>query len=344
MFNRGKLYSGVAAIGIYLLLIFIVLYYYNVHAQKAKNYVEKNSNRVTVTLVNSDKTVFNRSDEVNKPKKPVEGKKAPVAPPTPQKESEAKKEPEIKKEPEPKKEVKTPTLAEDQKRKEQQRQEAVRQERERQAQIAKEAEQKKALEAKKIAEAKRQAQLEAEKKKQQEEAKRREAERQKEAERKRLAEEAQKRREEAERKKNQQQPKDLFANVNTNEPVKQTTQPTSEPSQIKHTSSAIDRIRNTQLSGQQSDQNRERGIEDAYLAKVKNQLNNWSAQSNYKGHTATIRLTITSSGHFSYTIQSSTSGEMSAGLRDFLDQLNRIGLGSHSKSSPYVISVNFIAR
>jgi type IV secretory pathway VirB10-like protein len=67
----NKLISGIVAIGIYFAFIFLILLYYNVHKQKAKNYVEENSNRVTVTLVNSDKTVFNKRSKINIPKKPV---------------------------------------------------------------------------------------------------------------------------------------------------------------------------------------------------------------------------------------------------------------------------------
>ena len=69
--NFGKLISGLLALALYLGLIFVVLYFYNIHQTKAQNYVEKNSDRVTVTLVNSDKTVFNKSDKVSNHNKPV---------------------------------------------------------------------------------------------------------------------------------------------------------------------------------------------------------------------------------------------------------------------------------
>ena len=55
-------------------------------------------------------------------------------------------------------------------------------------------------------------------------------------------------------------------------------------------------------------------------------------------------LTIMSSGRFRYTINRSSSGALSSGLREFLEQLNRIGLGQHNKSTPYRISVTFRAR
>ena len=68
---KSKTASGVVAVAIYLLLIYSMLLFYNVHKQKAKNYVEKNSNRVTVTLVNSDMTILNKSSKVSTPNRPV---------------------------------------------------------------------------------------------------------------------------------------------------------------------------------------------------------------------------------------------------------------------------------
>ncbi|MCK4442068.1 MAG: hypothetical protein KAU90_08665, partial [Sulfurovaceae bacterium] len=67
----NKVISGILAISLYLGLIFLILLYYNMHNIKVKNYVEKNSNRVTVTLVNSNKTVFNKSSKHSTPTKPL---------------------------------------------------------------------------------------------------------------------------------------------------------------------------------------------------------------------------------------------------------------------------------
>jgi len=336
MFNRGKLLSGVAAVGIYLLFIFIILYYYNIHNQKAKNYVEKNSNRVTVTLVNSDKTVLNRSDKVNTPSKPIPNikthtplasisqaipKKAAIKPPKSKKIKQSQEQVR-QKEIAAKREAKQRRLAriEAEKKKKKEAIERKKKEQERQRLAAQEAKKRKEAKRRKEQERQRLAALEAKKKKEAKERRRREEE------------------------KKHRQSQDLFANVNIKEPVKRQRQNSSQPNRVKHTSTATDRIKNTHQSGQVSNKNRERGVENAYIAKVKRQLSNWSAQSNYKGHRATIRLTINSSGHFRYSIQSSTSASMSSGLRDFLEQLNRMGLGSHNRSTPYDIKVHFIAR
>ena len=69
--NQGKVVSGFVALGIYLGLIFLVLYFYNIHETKAQKFAEKPSDRVTVTLVNSDKTVFNKSAKKSNNIKPL---------------------------------------------------------------------------------------------------------------------------------------------------------------------------------------------------------------------------------------------------------------------------------
>jgi len=384
----NKLTSGIIAIGIYLGLLFLILLYYNVHERKARNYVDKNSNRVTVTLVNSDKTVFNRSSKHSTPTKPlrvhhpIKSKKAHITPPKPKikepkkvhtptkKEIEAKKVAQAKarrakerakrlaREAKSKKEAqRLAQIAKERKKKEEAKKARAeeikrvkaKKETQRLAQIAKE--RKKKEEAKKARaeeikrakakkEAQRLAQIKRDKKKK-EEAKARAERIKKEKEKKRLA----RIRAERERKKRiKERSRNLFSSVNTNSPKKSPKTPPKERSHIRHNSSVADRIRNTHLSGTVSNRNRERGVQNAYISKVKNQLNNWNAQSNYKGHHATIILTIMSSGKFRYTIKRSSSGALSRGLREFLDQLNRIGLGQHNKSTPYRISVTFRAR
>jgi hypothetical protein len=135
--------------------------------------------------------------------------------------------------------------------------------------------------------------------------------------------------------------RDLFSSVDTQTPRR--VSPPQE-SRVRHNSSVTDRIRNTHQSGTVSNRNRERGVENAYIAKVQRRLNNWHAQSNYKGQSAKIKLVIKSSGHFRFTILRSSSGSLSAGLRDFMEQLNRMGLGRHDKSTPYNINVTFKAK
>jgi hypothetical protein len=118
--------------------------------------------------------------------------------------------------------------------------------------------------------------------------------------------------------------------------------PVKRPSSIKHNSSVTDRIRATHQSGRVSNANREKGIENAYIAKVKRHMMNWSAVG-AKGQYVTVHLTIYNSGKFRYT-SSGVAGSMKSSLKRYLDTLNRIGLGRHKKSSPYSIQVRFRVR
>ena len=416
----NKITSGILAVSIYLGIIFLILLYYNVHKIKSKNYVEKNANRVTVTLVNSDKTVFNRNSKISIPKKPTPRhhtinkhhivKPIPpkhiVKPKTPSKKELLKRQRAIAKKREAeriakaKKEARKKAIAKKKeleriaRAKEEARQRAIakKKEAERVARAKEEARQralakkkeaerivrakeearKKALakrkEAERVARAKEEARKRAIAKKKELErvarakeearkkalAKKKEAERVakikaiKEAKAKKEAERLARIRAERERKKRlRERSRNLFSSIKT--PTKHSStrkepRVTHQRSHIRHQSSIADNIRNTHLSGRVSNKNRERGVVNAYIAKVKNQLSNWNAQSDYKGQSATIKITIMNSGHFRYTVRHSSSGALTKGLKRFLDQLNRIGLGVHRKSTPYIIEVTFRAR
>ena len=106
-----------------------------------------------------------------------------------------------------------------------------------------------------------------------------------------------------------------------------------------------DRIKNTHQSGQVSNRNRERGVENAYIAKVQGLLHNWPAESNYKGSQVKIKFTIYSSGKFKFRLTNrSPNQNLNQGLIEYLKQLQRTGFGEHSKSTPYDIAVTFRAR
>ena len=416
MFNGKKIISGIAAVLIYFLLIYIVLLNYNRHEEKAKNYVEENSNRVTVTLVNSNKTLINKSSKKSNTKRAIPQQhliplKTPikiknpikrVIPPKPniKLRDRAKQEKErvrqahvrkaqIKKDKAVAKErARQAWIKKDKAVKERARQaqikkdKAVAKERARQAWIKKDKAAKK-REAKKEQErlARIAKEKEATKRANQERARAtrikkeradkkererlarikeerdavkraeraREREREARLERERIAIKKEKERQariRRERERRQaQRANDLFSSVNTHQqrrvPVVQ--QSRQQQSRVHH-SSVADRIKNSYQSGRTSTRNRDSGVKNAYIAKVKRHLNNWSAQSNYKGNSATIRLTIRNSGKFRYVITRTSSGSLSAGLREFLDQLNRMGLGRHDKSSAYVITVHFKAN
>ena len=283
--NGGKIVSGIVALAIYLSIIFLVLFFYNIHQTKAKNYVEKNSDRVTVTLVNSDKTVFNRSDKVSTPKKP-----APVVPPIVKKKTPKK---HIPKKVVPKKVERASKPIPKPKR----------------VVVPKKHTPKKVVPKKpkkiKVHPAKKKIP-----------------------------------------KKPKKSAKDLFSSIKTRTPVKKVPkkrpkQPVHHrPSSIKHNSSITDRIRATHQSGRVSNVNRERGVENAYIAKVKQRMNNWNAVG-MRGQWVTINLTIFQSGRFKYRA-SGMSGAMRESLTQYMKRLNSMGgLGRHTKSTPYSIQVRF---
>ena len=298
--NRGKILSGFVALAIYLSIIFMVLFFYNIHKTKAKNYVEKNSDRVTVTLVNSDKTVFNKSAKKSIPNKPVPKiiphiKKPIVKKHTPKKEIPKKIKRATKPIPKPKKVVP-----------------------------------KKVVPKKKIP---------------------------KKVIPKKIPKKAKKvipkppKKKVPVKKVPKKTAKDLFSSINAKRPVynrpKHTQpikrpSPVKRPSSVKHNMSITDRIKATHQSGRLSNANRDKGIENAYIARVKRHMNNWNPVG-MKGQWVTVNLTIYNSGKFRYTT-SGVSGAMRESLKRYLDTLNRMGLGRHKKSTPYSIQVRFKVR
>ena len=312
--NSGKLVSGIAALAIYLSLIFVVLYFYNIHQTKAKNYVEKNADRVTVTLVNSDKTVFNKKDKISNPKRPASVVVPPIIKKVQPKKTLPKKvirkkitPPKIA----PKKKVPKKVVPK---------------------KIAPKKKVPKKVVPKKIAPKKKVPKKVVPKKV---------------VPKKVVPKKVVPKKKVPKKVVPKKTAKDLFSSVKTKDvkkrPVKKTPKrPVKQPSSIKHNSSITDRIRATHQSGRVSNANREKGIENAYIAKVKRHMMNWSAVG-AKGQYVTIHLTIYNSGKFKYTA-SGVSGSMKSSLKRYLDTLNRIGLGRHKKSSPYSIQVRFRVR
>jgi len=318
--DQGKLVSGIAAFAIYMSLIYLVLYFYNNHQVKAKNYVEKNANRVTVTLVNSDKTVFNKKEEVTKPKQVI----PPIVPPIP-----VKSKKEVPKKPTPKKIIPKKIPPKKQAPKKEIPKKVVPPKK----QVPKKQPPKKEV-PKKVVPPKKQVPKKQPPKKEipKKEAPKKVIPPKKEPPKKQVPKKT---------------AKDLFSSVETKEikrePVKRTPKPPiKEPSTVKHNSSVTDRIKATHQSGRVSNANREKGIENAYIAKVKRHMMNWDAVG-AKGQMVTIKLTIYKSGKFRYTA-SGVSGAMMSSLRSYLDTLNRMGLGQHQKATPYSIRVDFRVR
>jgi len=341
--NRGKVLSGFAALGLYLMLIFFVLYFYNIHKIKAKNYVEKNENRVTVTLVNSDKTVFNKSSEKSNSVKPT-----PIAPvlikkphPTPKKHIIKKVPPKkvppkkhiIKKVPPKKVPPKKHVIKKVPPKKVPPKKHVI-----------------KKVPPKKVPPKKHVIKKVPPKKVPPKKHVIKKVPPKKVPPKKHVIKKVP-----PKKVPPKKSAKDLFSNVKTRdvqqrpvrrEPTRPIKRPvvTTSPSRIKHNSSISDRIKSTHQSGRVSNVNRDKGIKNAYIAKVKRHLNNWNAGSAHKGKRVSLSLTIYNSGKFSYSIIGGGDSNMRDSLSQFLKQLNRMGLGRHSKSTPYSIKVTFTAR
>lgn len=311
--NRGKLLSGIAALSIYLGLIFLILFFYNIHKTKAKNYVKKNSDRVTVTLVNSDKTVLNRSDKVSNKNRPT-----PVIPPIALKKSIKK----VKRVPRKREHVSKVIPKPRAKPKKVEHKKVIKTKKV----LPKKIEHKKVIKPKKILPKKVESKKVIKPKKVEPP----------KIPVKKIA------------PKKRQSAKDLFAAVKTKnvrrETIKKTPTLPKKESSIKHYSSMTNRIKSSHQSGVVSNSNREKGIQNAYIAKVKRYMNSWNAEPIHKGQRVTINLTIYNSGKFHYRIVRGGYGNIESSLREYLDTLNRIGLGRHSKSTPYSIQVSFTVK
>ena len=318
--NQGKVVSGFVALGIYLGLIFLVLYFYNIHQTKLKKFAEKPLDRVTVTLVNSDKTVFNKSSTKSNHIKPS----LPIVPiPLKQVHKPVSKRHIVKQKSTPKRHrVKKHIPKKVVKPKASVKKHRVKKH------IPKKVVKPKAIVKKHRVK--------------------------KDIPKKVVKPKAIVKKHTVKKNIPKKSAKELFSSIKTKDVTKQPSkrrpkplkhQVVKLPSRVKHNSSIADRIKNTHQSGRVSNANRDKGVKNGYISKVKRHMNNWNANPAYKGKRVSLALTIYSSGKFSYRILSGGDGNMRKSLSRFLDRLNKMGqLGRHSKSKPYSIRVNFIVR
>jgi len=90
---------------------------------------------------------------------------------------------------------------------------------------------------------------------------------------------------------------------------------------------------------------RERGVENAYLAKVERLLKGWPAQANFAGQEIDVRLKIYPSGNFEYKVlKLSGNPDFNHELINYLHQLQSIGFGPHQYGRPYTLEVKFVAH
>lgn len=125
--------------------------------------------------------------------------------------------------------------------------------------------------------------------------------------------------------------------INKEEPKKVPQKTTN----TKEVLSASQRIRNTLKNQKSSDS----GIENAYFHKVQSMLENWPAQSDFAGEKASVSISVKPTGQFTFKVTSaSNNAAFNQGLKDFLRQLQRLGLGRHHANRSYTFNVEFIAK
>jgi protein TonB len=89
----------------------------------------------------------------------------------------------------------------------------------------------------------------------------------------------------------------------------------------------------------------DKGIEQAYFAKVERMLQNWPAQSDFAGEKIKVWLKIQPDGSFTFKIRSASgNAAFNDALIAYLKQLQSIGFGSHSRNRPYELDVEFVAK
>ncbi len=143
--------------------------------------------------------------------------------------------------------------------------------------------------------------------------------------------------------------RDLFKNIKTAKKKKLLIKVSDKPIESKPKNdlikvtdmSASERIDASLKAHNKSD----RGVENAYFAKVQRMLEEWPAQSDFAGEKAKVILSIKPSGHFEFKIVSQSSiPAFNQGLKEFLEQLQILGFGPHNAGRTYKFEAEFIAK
>ena len=116
---------------------------------------------------------------------------------------------------------------------------------------------------------------------------------------------------------------------------------------IKHSAKSLFdkiKVKNKKSKDTQKKIDKDNGIKNAYFASIEEKLKDWPTQSNYAGERAVVWMKIETSGDFIFKIKSASANiEFNEGLKNYLKQLQRIGLGRHKGGRAYTINIEFIA-
>ncbi len=95
----------------------------------------------------------------------------------------------------------------------------------------------------------------------------------------------------------------------------------------------------------QNEESAQTGIENEYIAKLKERLSQWGEQGEFKGETANVEFVIKPTGDFTFRLKRGSNNQaFNEGLIQYLESLQKVGLGAHSVPRSLVIDVKFIAK
>ena len=145
--------------------------------------------------------------------------------------------------------------------------------------------------------------------------------------------------------KKKSNPNDLFKNIATpKKPEKTTPKETAKKTpqeEEKKASKSVNKLFSDTLKEQKMS---DKGIENAYLAKIEQILKGWPAQVEYIGEKATVWIKVQQNGLFEFRVISASNNEgFNEALKAYLEQLQRIGFGRHTGNRPYELNVEFVA-
>ena len=95
----------------------------------------------------------------------------------------------------------------------------------------------------------------------------------------------------------------------------------------------------------QNQESAQTGIENEYIAKLKERLSQWSEQGEFKGETTVVEFVIKPTGDFTFRLKGGSNNQaFNEGLIQYLESLQKVGLGAHNVPRSLVIDVKFIAK
>ena len=140
--------------------------------------------------------------------------------------------------------------------------------------------------------------------------------------------------------------KSLFASVKTPKkvPIVVSKKPI-KPYTTKQLFTMVDaKVRSPQDS-MKKQQRKDKGVTNAYLAKVQRMLEDWPSQSDFAGERVKVYLKIRPDGHFTFEFkQKANNPAFNEALRSYLEQLQSIGFGPHLGKRTYLFEAEFVAK